>query len=75
MLRDRVGRLVLVKEMRTIVAAFREASSRKSPTVPVAQPAPARGLRDAIREVANAPILAPWAMPKRLSLAPQPTSR
>ena len=29
-LRDRVGRLVLVNEMRTIAAAFREASSRKA---------------------------------------------
>jgi hypothetical protein len=60
--------------MRTMVAAFREASSRKSHTAPVAQPAQARSLRDAIREVANAPMLPPWAMRKRLSPAPQPGS-
>jgi hypothetical protein len=70
MLRDRVGRLVLLKEMRTIVAAFRGGSSRKRARL--GQPAQARSLRDAIREVANAPILASWAMRKRLSPAPQP---
>jgi hypothetical protein len=34
MLRDRVGRLVLVKEMQTIASAFREAESRKRAAVP-----------------------------------------
>ena len=34
MLRDQVGRLVIVKEMQTIGAAFREASSRKSAAPP-----------------------------------------
>jgi hypothetical protein len=34
MLRHRVGRLIPVKEMQTIAAAFREASSRKRPTPP-----------------------------------------
>jgi hypothetical protein len=63
MLRDRVGRLVLVKEMQTIAAAFREASSRKSVAPTLAQPAEAQSLRDAIPEVADASILAPWAMP------------
>jgi hypothetical protein len=71
MLRVRVGRLVLVKEMQTIAAAFREASSRKSPAPPPAKSADAQSLRDAIREVANAPILAPWAMPIRQTPAPQ----
>jgi hypothetical protein len=70
-LRDRVGRLVLVKEMQTIAAAFREASSRKSASPRLAQPVGAQSLRDAIREVANAPFLAPWAMPRRQAPAPQ----
>ena len=47
MLRDRVGRLVLVKEMQTIAAAFREASSRKSAAPRLAQPAGAQSVRDA----------------------------
>ena len=71
MLRDRVGRLVLVKEMQTIAAAFREASSRKGAAPRFAQPAEAHSLRDAIPEVANAPILALWAMPSRQAPAPQ----
>ena len=64
-LRERVGRLIRVKEMQTIAAAFREASSRKSAAPRFAQPSGAQSLRDAIREVANGPILAPWAMPSR----------
>jgi hypothetical protein len=72
-LRDRVGRLILVKEMQTIAAAFREASSRKSAAPRLAQRAGAQSLRDAIREVANAPILAPWAMPSRQAPTPQLT--
>jgi hypothetical protein len=70
-LRERVGRLILVKEMQTIAAAFREASSRKNAAPRLAQRAGARSLRDAIREVANAPILAPWAMPSRQAPTPQ----
>ncbi|MGH9383576.1 MAG: hypothetical protein ACRD2N_04735 [Vicinamibacterales bacterium] len=72
MLRDRVGRLLLVKEMQTIAAAFREASSRKGATPPPAQPAWGLSLRDAIREVANGPLVAPWAMRRRQLPAPQP---
>lgn len=71
MLRDRVGRLVLMKEMQTIAAAFREASSRKSAAPLPAQPVEGQSLRDAIRRVANSPILAPWAMPRRQSPAPE----
>jgi hypothetical protein len=71
MLRDRVGRLVLMKEMQTIAAAFRESSSRKSAAPRLAQPSGAQSLRDAIREVANGPILAPWALPSRQAPTPQ----
>lgn len=72
MLRDRVGRLVLVKEMQTIAAAFREASSRKSAAPPLAQTAGVQILRDAIREVANAQILPRWITSGRQALALQP---
>ena len=72
MLRHRVGRLILVKEMQTIAAAFREASSRKRPAPPPPDRTEAQSLRDAIREVANAPIVAPWAMSRRQAPAPQP---
>jgi hypothetical protein len=35
------------------------------------QSAAAQSLREAICEVANAPILAPWAMPSRQAPTPQ----
>jgi hypothetical protein len=57
MLRDRVGRLVLVKEMQTIAAAFREASSRKTAAPPPAL-AMVQSLRDAIHKVADASLIA-----------------
>lgn len=71
MLRDRVGRLVLVKELRTIAAAFREASLRKSAAPPRAEAVRAQSLCDATGEVANAPILGPRAVPGRQAPAPQ----
>jgi hypothetical protein len=73
MLRDRVGRLVLVKEMQTIAAAFREASLRKRPAPPTPDRAEAHALRDnTIEQVADAPMLAPWAMRRHRAPAPQP---
>ena len=71
MLRERVGRLVLVKEMRTITAAFHEVSSRKKATTPLAKPGGRGSLRDWRREVANAPHLAPLTMPRGQAAAPQ----
>ena len=65
MLRSRVGRQVLIREMQTIAAAFREASSHKSAVPVVAQRAKGQNLRDAIREVADEPLLAWWALPTR----------
>lgn len=70
MLRSRIGRLVLVREMQTIAAAFRETPSRKPATPPFAQAVDAHSLRHAIPDVANAPILAPWAMPRSQAVAP-----
>jgi hypothetical protein len=70
-LRHRVGRVVLRREMQTIAAAFRKASSQKSDAPRSAQPAVAQGWRDATREVAGRLILPPWAMPTR-PLPPQP---
>jgi hypothetical protein len=66
-LRDRVGRVVLRKEMQTIAAAFREASSQKSAAPPLNQAGDTLSWRDAIREVACGPILPSWAMPRRQS--------
>ena len=62
-LRNQVGRLVLVNEMQIIVAAFRDASSRKTTTEP-AKPAAGGLLRAALSEIATAPINPPWVMPR-----------
>ena len=70
-LRERVGRLVLVKEMRTITAAFHEVSSQKKATTPLAKSGGWGRLRDWRREVANAPHLAPLTMPIDQAGAPQ----
>jgi hypothetical protein len=65
--RDRVGRVVLRKEMQIIAAAFREASSQKSAAPPLNQAGDTQSWRDAIREVAWGPILPSWVMPRRQS--------
>lgn len=70
-LRERVGRLVLVKEMRTITATFHEVSSQKKATTPLAKPGGWGRRRDWRREVANAPHLAPLTMPIDQAAAPQ----
>lgn len=71
-LRDRVGRLVLVKEMQTIAAAFREASSRKTVATRPARPAGGESLRATLREIAKAPIVPAWVMPIPQAPASQP---
>jgi hypothetical protein len=69
-LRDRVGRLVLVNEMRTIAAAFREASSRKAASVQRPKP---QNLHAVLREIRSALIVPSWVMPIAGQFAaPQP---
>jgi len=71
-LRDRVGRVVLVNEMQAIAAAFREASSRKAAATPPAKPAGRERLRAALREIATVPNFPAWVMPRRHELGSQP---
>lgn len=71
-LRDRVGRLILVDEMQTIAAAFRETSSRKTAATRPAKSLGGESLRAALREIAKAPIVPLWVMPIRPAPASQP---
>ena len=71
-LRERVGRLVLVSEMRTIVHAFREESRRKgsAPAREVAATKPS--LLEMIREMRRPAVFPAWVRPARHVLLPRP---
>lgn len=63
-LRERVGRLVLVSEMHTIVGAFREQSRRKRSAVARKEAAATRpSLLELIREMRRPTMLPPWVRP------------
>lgn len=63
-LRKRVGRLVLVSEMRTIVVAFREQSRRKRSAAAREEAAATRPrLLELIRETRRPTMLPPWVQP------------
>jgi hypothetical protein len=70
-LRGRIGRSVLLNEMRTIAAACREASLQKSAARPFPEALRTQSPRDTIREVGRPPTVAAWAMPRRTSPAAQ----
>lgn len=72
MLRSRIGRPVLMREMRTIAIAFHEASSRKVAVPRPEEPTGARRLPDTVREAMNAPIPPPWETRWRQYPSPLP---
>lgn len=74
MLRDRIGRVVLRKEMLTIAAAARKASSQKRAASPPTHYTGTRSWRDVIRDIANKAALSPKTVPGPMQPAPMSQS-
>ena len=72
-LRHRVGRLVLVAEMRTIVRAFREQSLRKRGRTAGDETGTTKpSLLEMIREIRRTTVLPTWVLPTAQALQPDP---